>query len=209
VVVIPHGVSAPRVRGTASDAQREALRAELGWAGKVVIAGNGLIHPEKGYEHVIKAMPRLVARWPHTLLVIIGVAHSNNKAGQAYVSGLVSLVSALHLNQTVLFMPQYLPYKQLTNVLQAADVFVHPTNDPEVASSGTLSMAMSCGLAPMHAAARSQPMATCVRGSVGCHSVEPTHGHACVARLAAIAWSQAMAMCAWLGWLLGWLLLRG
>jgi len=149
VVVIEHGVSAPRTHGGGRDSQRAALRAELGWTGKVVIAGNGLIHPDKGYEHVIEAMPALLAQFPQVLLVIIGVAHSNNKAGQAYVNALVSEVSLLNLNQTVLFMPQYLPYEQLSNVLQAADIFVHPTNDAEVASSGTLSMAMACGLAPI------------------------------------------------------------
>lgn len=49
----------------------------------------------------------------------------------------------------VLMINGHLPYAILTRILTAGDVFVAPYTTDSVSSSGTLSMAMACGLAPI------------------------------------------------------------
>jgi glycosyltransferase involved in cell wall biosynthesis len=56
VEIIPHGV--PRV--SLSSDQRLTLREEMGWTNKFVLVSNGLIHPGKGYERVIRSMPKIL-----------------------------------------------------------------------------------------------------------------------------------------------------
>ena len=148
-VVIPHGVPLPPTAAMPrlqAQAWRESKRMQLGWSnGVVVIFSNGLIHPDKGYEYVIEAIPKLQAM--HKILyVIAGAPHPTAADGKAYVRSLKRLVVKLKVNQSVVFEPQFFTYEELQARLIAADIFVAPYRNRFVSSSGTLSMAMASGL---------------------------------------------------------------
>ncbi len=56
-----------------SDAERAALRARLGLRARHVLLNVKRLHPLAGQQHLIDAMPRILARHPDTELVICGM----------------------------------------------------------------------------------------------------------------------------------------
>ena len=96
-------------------------------------------------------MPGLQSSHGGTFIyVIIGKPHPAAGAdGRKYVANLETQVIKLNLSTSVHFWRRYMDYESLANTLKAADVFVAPYSDSSVSSSGTLSMAMAAGLAPI------------------------------------------------------------
>ena len=52
---------------------------QLGVEGKSVILTFGLLSPDKGIEHVIDAMPRILERFPETVYIVLGATHPHVK----------------------------------------------------------------------------------------------------------------------------------
>ena len=143
VHVIPHGV--PDI---AMD-QEGNSKARLQLAGRQVIFSFGLINRGKGLEHMIQAMPRIVAACPEALYLVVGATHPQVKRqeGEKYRETLVEMAGALGVRAHVQFVDRFLSLQQLAQYLQACDVFVTPYPGRDQIASGTLAYALSAGCA--------------------------------------------------------------
>lgn len=141
IAVIPHGVpDRPLV-------EPDTMKAPFGWAGRCVILTFGLLAPDKGIEHVIRAMPAVAARHPDALYVVLGATHPNlvREQGETLRTGLMALAQELGVGEHVRFIDQFVEQEQLIDYLQAADIYVTPYLNPAQITSGTLSYAVGMG----------------------------------------------------------------
>ena len=143
VHVIPHGVpDLPLV-------EPFSVKSVLGVPGRDVLLSFGLLGPGKGLELAIDALPAVVAAHPNVLLVIVGATHPNliEDGVDSYRASLVSRVRASGMGGHVQFIDRFVGKGELTQWLQAADVFVTPFPNRGQIVSGTLSYAMGAGRA--------------------------------------------------------------
>src|ERR1700751_736394 len=58
----------------------------FGVEGKIVLLTFGLLSPNKGIEHVLDALPRIVAEFPEVVYILLGATHPNElrEKGEAY-----------------------------------------------------------------------------------------------------------------------------
>ena len=86
-----HGVPAAQDRSDPARHPRACRSAgrskdQLGVEGKSVILTFGLLSPDKGIEHVIDALPAILARHPETVYIVLGATHPHVKErhGETY-----------------------------------------------------------------------------------------------------------------------------
>lgn len=124
----------------------EEVKEKHGFQGKLILSTFGLLGAGKSIETALYALPEIIKQHPDVLYLIIGKTHPGNiKNNQDdYRRFLKSLVRQLELSDHVKFYESYLELKQLLDFLQATDVYLFTSKDPNQAVSGTFSYAMSC-----------------------------------------------------------------
>ena len=139
--IIPHGI--PSVPFASSS------KKELGIEGKSVIFTFGLLSPDKGIEHVIDALPVILARHPDTVYVVLGATHPHIKEqyGESYRESLERRAQGLGVESSVIFHNRFVSRGELVKFLSAADIYVTPYLKPEQSTSGTLAYAVGSGKA--------------------------------------------------------------
>jgi glycosyltransferase involved in cell wall biosynthesis len=143
VHIIPHGVpNLPLV-------DPETVKPGLGVGNRKVILSFGLLGPGKGLELAIDALPAVAAAHPSVLYVIVGATHPTlvRREGESYRTSLVDRIRRVGMADHVQFVDRFVGKAELSQWLEAADVFVTPYPNLGQIVSGTLSYAMGAGRA--------------------------------------------------------------
>ncbi len=141
--VIPHGV--PDIRF----ADPDAAKAAFGVAGRDVLLTFGLISPNKGIEHVIRALPEIADQFPEVLYIVLGDLHPRVREaqGDSYLDSLQDLAGKLGVERHVRFDRRFVELSDLVAYLEAADIYVTPYLNQAQIVSGTLAYAVGAGKA--------------------------------------------------------------
>lgn len=141
IQVIPHGIHNVPYKTS------EYAKSALGFSGKLVLSTFGFLSSTKGIEYVIEALPAVIQKFPNVRFIIAGVTHPVvlEQEGEKYRNFLIKKVYELGLNRHVLFFNTYFDLSKLLKILEATDIYISPSLDPNQAVSGTLSYALGSG----------------------------------------------------------------
>lgn len=141
--IIPHGAP-DRPFG-----REQEFKQRLGLGDRPVMMTFGLLSPGKGLEHVIAALPPIVAAHPDLLYRIVGVTHPNLVAreGEAYRERLQALAAELGVGEHIAWENRFLDADELLDQLEACDIYITPYTNLQQSTSGTLSYAVALGKA--------------------------------------------------------------
>jgi glycosyltransferase involved in cell wall biosynthesis len=141
--LIPHGI--PDVPFFAPDHYKD----QFGVTGRKVILTFGLLSPNKGIEHVLNALPDVVAEFPDVVYILLGATHPNElrTRGETYRLGLEAIVRNNKVERNVIFHNRFVELKELTEFIGAADLYITPYLDEGQITSGTLAYAFGAGKA--------------------------------------------------------------
>ncbi len=122
---------------------------QFGVEGKTVLLTFGLLSPGKGIEHVLRALPELVAAHPNLVYLVLGATHPHllRQHGEAYRLSLQRLARELEVDSHVIFYDRFVELEELTQFISAADLYITPYLNEAQAVSGTLAYAFGCGKA--------------------------------------------------------------
>ncbi|MBP2002122.1 spore coat protein SA [Paenibacillus shirakamiensis] len=112
----------------AGEAVRKARLADYGWQDRKIILFVGRLIPSKGVHRILEALPALIEREKDALIVMVGSAFYGVNKETAYVHKLRQMADT-YPNHTV-FLP-YIPYPQIADMYNLADVVVVPSMDDE------------------------------------------------------------------------------
>jgi glycosyltransferase involved in cell wall biosynthesis len=143
IFIIPHGIH-PTVFSS-----QEEFKAKLELKNHIILSTFGLLSRGKGIEYAINALPEVIKKYPSVLYLILGETHPviRREEGEKYRLELAKLVTKLGLKKHVKFYDQYLSLPDLLEFLQATDIYVSTSINPNQAVSGTLSYALGAGRA--------------------------------------------------------------
>ena len=141
IKVIPHGIHHVPYRTS------KHAKSALGFSDKLILSTFGLLNPSKGIEHVIEALPPVVKKFPKARFIVAGVTHPVvlGQEGETYRNFLTKKVYQLGLNNYVSFYNTYFDINKLLQFLEATDVYLSTSLNPNQAVSGTLSYALGSG----------------------------------------------------------------
>jgi glycosyltransferase involved in cell wall biosynthesis len=141
--LIPHGI--PDLPFERPDVYKEAFSCQ----GKSVLLTFGLLSPNKGFESVIQAMPRILASHSNTVYMIAGATHPQIRAreGDRYRLELQALAKKLGVEQQVLFVNRFVSPEEMASLVGSADIYITSYCHEAQAVSGTLAYAMGAGKA--------------------------------------------------------------
>jgi glycosyltransferase involved in cell wall biosynthesis len=122
---------------------------QFGVGGKKVLLTFGLLSPNKGIEHVLNALPDVVAEFPDVVYIVLGATHPHElrTRGEAYRLGLEAIARNNKLENNVIFHNRFVELKELTEFIGAADLYITPYLDEAQSTSGTLAYAFGAGKA--------------------------------------------------------------
>jgi glycosyltransferase involved in cell wall biosynthesis len=117
--------------------------------GKMVLLTFGLLSPNKGFENMIQALPRIVARHPNVVYIIAGATHPHvrRREGDRYRLQLEALAKELGVEENVVFHNRFVSPQEMAALVGSADIYVTPYRYEAQAVSGTLAYALGAGKA--------------------------------------------------------------
>jgi glycosyltransferase involved in cell wall biosynthesis len=121
------------------------LKESIPFKGKTVLSTFGLISEGKGFETALDALPKIIAKFPDVLYLIIGKTHPEviKKEGEVYRDYLHEKVKELNIENHIIFINKYLALDVLLEYLRRTDLYLFTSKDPQQAVSGTLVYALS------------------------------------------------------------------
>jgi len=142
IVFIEHGV--PDIQFN-----QELSKKKFKLENKKVLLTFGFISRNKGIETVIKALPKVIEKYPEVLYMVLGKTHPNvlRHSGEEYRNYLQRLVKSLNLGNHVVFLNEFVDQKELFIYLSASDIYITPYLNEAQITSGTLSYAIGVGSA--------------------------------------------------------------
>jgi len=122
---------------------------QFGVQGRLVALTFGLLSPNKGIEHMLRAMPEILKSFPNFAYIVLGATHPAlvRDQGERYRLSLERLARDLGIKKNVIFYNRFVELKELTEFIRAADVYVTPYLNVAQITSGTLAYAFGCGKA--------------------------------------------------------------
>ena len=139
--IIPHGIHPlPYVNS-------RVAKSALKLSDKRVLSTFGFLSRGKGIEYGISALPEIIKKYPNTVYLIIGATHPVvlKRDGDEYRNELVSLAHKLGVENNVHFYNQYFKTPELLKLLQATDIYLSLSQNPDQAVSGTFTYALGVG----------------------------------------------------------------
>ncbi len=125
------------------------LKEEFGVTGRTVLFTFGLLSPNKGIEHVLNALPAIVAEFPNVVYMVVGATHPNEfrERGEGYRVGLGILAARNKVEKNVIFYNSFVDLETLKDFIGAADVYITPYLNEAQSTSGTLAYTFGSGKA--------------------------------------------------------------
>jgi len=141
--VIPHGI--PDLPFEEPEVYKETLALE----GKSVLLTFGLLSPNKGFESVIRALPRILSYRSNAVYLIAGATHPHVRAreGDRYRDQLQALARKIGVEKEVLFHNRFVTPQEMASLVGSADIYITPYCHEAQAVSGTLAYALGAGKA--------------------------------------------------------------
>ena len=141
IQVIPHGIHCVPYKTS------QHAKSIFGFSDKLILSTFGLLNPNKGIEYVIEALPEVVKKFPNVRFLVAGITHPIilEQTGENYRNFLIKKVHELGLNDYLSFHNTYLNLNDLFKFLEATDVYLSPSLNPNQTVSGTLSYALGSG----------------------------------------------------------------
>ncbi len=125
------------------------FKEQFGVEGRLVALTFGLLSPNKGIEHVLRAIPEIVKSFPNFVYIVLGATHPAlvREQGERYRLSLERLARNLGVGKHVIFYNRFVELQELTEFIRTADVYVTPYLNEAQITSGTLAYAFGCGKA--------------------------------------------------------------
>jgi glycosyltransferase involved in cell wall biosynthesis len=141
IKIIPHGIHPQLYMDTT------AAKKKLKLEGRLTLSTFGLLNRGKGIEYVLQALPQVIASHPNALYLIIGATHPVvfRNEGEVYRNELIALTEKLGVQNNVLFINKYVSREDLLLYLEATDIYIASSQDPQQTVSGTLTYALGSG----------------------------------------------------------------
>jgi glycosyltransferase involved in cell wall biosynthesis len=140
--LIPHGI--PDLPFAEPPSYRDSFPAV-----KTVLLTFGLLSPNKGFESVIQALPRILSRHSDVIYIIAGATHPHVKRreGDRYRLQLEALAREFGVERNVVFYNRFVSPQEMAALVGSADIYVTPYRYETQAVSGTLAYALGAGKA--------------------------------------------------------------
>ena len=141
--LIPHGI--PDIPFVDPNYYKD----QFGVEGRTVLLTFGLLSPNKGIEHVLNALPMILAEFPEVVYVVLGATHPHElqDRGEAYRLGLAILAKKNKVEKNVIFYDRFVELEELKEFIGAADVYITPYLNEAQSTSGTLAYTFGAGKA--------------------------------------------------------------
>src|SRR5436190_5424486 len=122
---------------------------QFGVEGRRVLLTFGLLSPNKGIEHVLNALPRILAEFPDVVYTVLGATHPNElrEQGETYRLGLERLAKKNKVDKNVIFYNRFVELEELKEFIGAADLYLTPYLNEAQITSGTLAYTFGAGKA--------------------------------------------------------------